>query len=186
MAIARAAEEVRCAVYTRVSTPDQAKGDFSSIDNQREMAEAYIRSQGWDAADTMYDDRGFSGGSLERPALDRLLQDARDGHVDCIVVTKIDRLSRSLLDFARIVDVFDRHGVSFVSVTQRFDTSSPMGQLTLNMLLSFAQFERQMIAERTREKAPLVLIALRSAQLSLRAASLSFGKAQEPPSQFSW
>ncbi len=146
---------IRCAIYTRVSTPEQAEGDFSSIDNQREMAEAYIKSQagqGWVALDTRYDDRGFSGGTMERPALDRLLQDAQDSLVDCIVVTKIDRLSRSLLDFARIVDILDRHGVSFVSVTQQFDTSNSMGKLTLNILLSFAQFEREMIAERTREK----------------------------------
>ncbi len=146
---------IRCAIYTRVSTPEQAEGDFSSIDNQREMAEAYIKSQagqGWVALDERYDDRGFSGGTMERPALDRLLQDAQDRLVDCIVVTKIDRLSRSLLDFARIVDILDRHGVSFVSVTQQFDTLNSMGKLTLNILLSFAQFEREMIAERTREK----------------------------------
>lgn len=147
--------KVRCAIYTRVSTPEQAEGDFSSLENQREMAKAYIQaqaSQGWIALDTRYDDAGFSGGNVDRPALDLLLRDAEDGCVDCIVVTKIDRLSRSLLDFARIADILDRHSVSFVSVTQQFDTSNSMGQLTLNMLLSFAQFERQMIAERTREK----------------------------------
>jgi site-specific DNA recombinase len=148
-------EAVRCAIYTRVSTPDQANGDFSSLDNQREMAEAYIRSQaskGWTRLETRYDDAGFSGGTMERPALDRLLHDSEDGFVDCIVVAKIDRLSRSLLDFTRIVDILDRHGVGFVSVTQQFDTSSSMGKLTLNILLSFAQFEREMIGERTREK----------------------------------
>jgi site-specific DNA recombinase len=146
---------VRCAIYTRVSTPEQAQGDFSSIDNQREMAEAYIRSQAgqeWVALNERYNDCGFSGGTLERPALDRLLADAQAGRVDCIVVNKIDRLSRSLLDFARIVDILDRHGVGFVSVTQQFDTSSSMGKLTLNILFSFAQFEREMISERTREK----------------------------------
>jgi site-specific DNA recombinase len=152
MAVAKAAEQVRCAIYTRVSTPDQAGGNFSSLDNQREMADAYILSQGWGTVGQQYNDAGFSGSTLERPALDRLLRDAQDGLVDCIVVTKIDRLSRSLLDFARIVDVLDRHGVSFVAVTQQFDTSTPMGKLTLNVLLSFAQFEREMIAERTREK----------------------------------
>ncbi len=146
---------VRAAIYCRVSTIDQAEGNFTSLDNQREMSETYIQSQarqGWIVLDTRYDDAGFSGGNVDRPALDRLLRDAEGGRVDCIVVTKIDRLSRSLLDFARIADILDRHKVSFVSVTQQFDTSNSMGQLTLNMLLSFAQFERQMIAERTREK----------------------------------
>jgi site-specific DNA recombinase len=147
--------DVRCGIYTRVSTPEQAEGDFSSIDNQRQMSEAYIQSQagqGWIALDERYNDCGFSGGTMERPALDRLLRDAQDGLVDCIVVTRIDRLSRSLLDFARIVDVLDRHDIGFVSVTQQFDTSNSMGKLTLNILFSFAQFEREMIAERTREK----------------------------------
>ena len=137
--MAVAAKTIRAAIYTRVSTPDQAEGEFSSIDNQREMAEAYIRSQGWTAVDQAYDDRGFSGGTMERPALDRLLQDACQSVIDCIVVTKIDRLSHSLLDFGRIVDLLDRRGASFVSVTQQFDTSSSMGKLTLNILLSFAQ-----------------------------------------------
>jgi len=147
--------KVRCAIYTRVSTPEQAEGDFTSLDNQREMAEAYIQSQagnGWVILDEQYNDAGFSGGTINRPALDQLLQDAEANKVDCIVVTKIDRLSRSLLDFARIADILDRHDVVFVSVTQQFDTSNSMGKLTLNMLLSFAQFEREMIAERTREK----------------------------------
>ena len=146
---------VRAAIYTRVSTPEQAEGDFTSLDNQREMSEAYIQSQasqGWILLNTRYDDAGFSGGNVNRPALDRLLRDAEDGAIDCIVFTKIDRLSRSLLDFSRIVDTLNRYGVSFVSVTQQFDTSNSMGKLTLNMLLSFAQFEREMIAERTREK----------------------------------
>jgi site-specific DNA recombinase len=146
---------VRCAIYTRVSTLGQAEGDFTSLDNQREMAAAYIRSQaaqGWIPLETKYDDAGFSGGTMERPALDRLLRDAQDRLVDCIVVAKIDRLSRSLLDFSRIVDVLDHNDVGFVSVTQQFDTSNSMGKLTLNILLSFAQFEREMIAERTREK----------------------------------
>lgn len=146
---------VRAAIYTRVSTKNQGEGDFTSLDNQREMAEAYVQSQadqGWIALDTRYDDAGFSGGNVDRPALDRLLRDAKNGAMDCIVFTKIDRLSRSLLDFSRIVDILNRSGVSFVSVTQQFDTSNSMGKLTLNMLLSFAQFEREMIAERTREK----------------------------------
>lgn len=146
---------VRCAIYTRVSTADQAEGDFSSLDNQRESAEAYIRSQksnGWQVLPTRYDDGGYSGGTVERPALTKLLEDVEKGLIDTVVVYKVDRLSRSLVDFGRMMEVLDRHGVSFVSVTQQLDTSSSMGKLTLNILLSFAQFEREIIAERTRDK----------------------------------
>lgn len=145
----------RCAIYTRVSTAGQAEGDFSSIDNQRESAEAYIKSQaesGWSTVSTRYDDAGWSGSNVERPALRQLLSDVAAGHIDVVVVYKIDRLSRSLLDFAQLIDRIEKAGASLVSVTQQFDTSSSMGKLTMNMLLSFAQFEREMIAERTRDK----------------------------------
>ncbi|HRT93994.1 MAG TPA: recombinase family protein [Planctomycetota bacterium] len=146
---------VRCAVYTRKSTDEGLEQDFNSLDAQRECAEAYImsqRSEGWVALPDRYDDGGFSGGNMERPALQRLLGDIELGKVDCVAVYKVDRLSRSLLDFARIIEVFDQHGVSFVSVTQQFNTATSMGRLILNVLLSFAQFEREMIAERTRDK----------------------------------
>ena len=146
---------VRCASYTRVSTPDQANGDFTSIDNQREACAAYIASQkheGWTNLPESYDDTGFSGGNLERPALARLLADIEAGLVDCIVVYKVDRLSRSLLDFARLVEVLDAHSVSFVSVTQPINTADSAGRLMLNVLLSFAQYERELIADRTSDK----------------------------------
>ena len=146
---------VRCAIYTRKSTDEGLEQEFNSLDAQREAAEAYIASQkheGWVALPDRYDDGGFSGGNMERPALQRLLDDIEAGRVDCVAVYKVDRLSRSLLDFARIIEVFDQHGVSFVSVTQQFNTATSMGRLILNVLLSFAQFEREMIAERTRDK----------------------------------
>ncbi len=146
---------VRCAVYTRKSTEEGLDSDFSSLDAQREAGEAYIASQrheGWTCLPDRYDDGGFSGGTMDRPALRRLLADVEAGKVDTICVYKVDRLSRSLLDFARIIGTLDAHGVSFVSVTQQFNTSSSMGRLTLNVLLSFAQFERETIAERTRDK----------------------------------
>jgi len=146
---------VRCAVYTRKSTDEGLDSDFNSLDAQRESAEAYILSQrheGWEALPEHYDDGGYSGGSLERPGLQRLLDDIEAGSVDCVVVYKLDRLSRSLLDFVKMIEVFDRKGVSFVSVTQRFDTSTSMGRLMLNILLSFAQFEREIIGERIRDK----------------------------------
>jgi DNA invertase Pin-like site-specific DNA recombinase len=136
---------LRCAIYTRVSTDAGLEQEFNSLDNQREAAEAYIKSQaheGWRCLPARYDDGGFSGGSLERPALQRLLDDIRAGLVDVIVVYKVDRLTRSLADFAKLVDLFDEQEVSFVSVTQSFNTTSSMGRLTLNVLLSFAQFER--------------------------------------------
>ncbi|MBD3334313.1 MAG: recombinase family protein [Candidatus Eisenbacteria bacterium] len=148
-------ETVRCAVYTRKSTDEGLDNGFSSLDAQREAAEAYIASQkqeGWTCLPDLYDDGGFSGGTMDRPALKRLLADAEAGKVDCAVVYKVDRLSRSLLDFARIIEVLDQHGATFVSVTQQFATDTSIGRLTLNMLLSFAQFEREIIAERTRDK----------------------------------
>lgn len=146
---------VRCAIYTRKSTEENLNLDFNSLDAQREAAEAYIKSQqsvGWTCLDDRYDDGGFSGGNIDRPAFQRLMADVEDGKVDCIVVYKIDRLSRSLMDFARIMESLEQHGVSLVSVTQQFNTTTSMGRLTLNILLSFAQFEREIISERTRDK----------------------------------
>ena len=149
---------VRCAIYTRKSTEEGLDQDFNSLDAQREAAEAFIQSQrheGWQVLPDRYDDGGYSGGSMDRPALQRLLSAVETRHVDCIVVYKVDRLSRSLLDFAKLMDVFDRHSVSFVSVTQQFNTTNSLGRLTLNILLSFAQFEREIISERTRDKLSL-------------------------------
>jgi site-specific DNA recombinase len=149
------AKRVRCAIYTRKSSEEGLNQDFNSLDAQRESGEACIASQkneGWVCLPDRYDDGGFSGGSMERPALDRLLKDIEAGRIDCVVVYKVDRLSRSLMDFARIMEAFDRKGVSFVSVTQQFNTTSSMGRLTLHILLSFAQFEREIIGERIRDK----------------------------------
>lgn len=146
---------VRCGIYTRKSSDDGLDREFTTLDNQREAAEAYIRSQrheGWKVLPDRYDDGGFSGGNLDRPALKRLLSDIEAGRVQRIVVYKIDRLSRSLLDFARLAEFFEKHGASVVSITQQLDTSTSMGRLTLNMLLSFAQFEREMVSDRTRDK----------------------------------
>jgi len=146
---------VRCAIYTRKSTDEGLDQEFNSLDAQREAAEAYIKSQeheGWVCLPQRYDDGGFSGGNMERPALGRLLADIEAGEIDCVVVYKVDRLSRSLLDFARMMETFERHEVSFVSVTQQFNTATSMGRLVLNVLLSFAQFEREIISERTRDK----------------------------------
>nr|WP_295469288.1 recombinase family protein [Mesorhizobium sp.] len=146
---------LRCAVYTRKSTEDGLEQEFNSLDAQREACAAYIASQvglGWKLVPDRYDDGGISGGTLERPALQRLLQDIRDRKIDVVVVYKIDRLTRSLADFAKIVEVFDVAGASFVSVTQQFNTTTSMGRLTLNVLLSFAQFEREVTAERIRDK----------------------------------
>jgi site-specific DNA recombinase len=146
---------LRCAIYTRKSTEEGLDQDFNSLDAQRESAEAFIKSQaaeGWTCLPEHYNDGGFTGGNMERPALKRLLADVEAGRVDIVVTYKVDRLSRSLLDFARIMAVFDARGVSFVSVTQQFSTTSSMGRLTLNILLSFAQFEREIISERTRDK----------------------------------
>lgn len=158
MSVAAAQTQVdrrRCAIYTRKSTDEGLDQDFNTLDAQREAGEAYIasqRHQGWESLLDRYDDGGFTGANVERPALQRLMADIEEGKIDAVVVYKVDRLSRSLLDFARLVEVFDRHGVAFVSVTQQFDTASSMGRLILNVLLSFAQFEREMIAERTRDK----------------------------------
>ena len=147
--------KLRCAVYTRKSTEEGLDKEFNSLQAQREACEAYIasqRSEGWALVRDPYDDGGFSGGTLERPALKQLLADIEEGLVDVVVVYKIDRLSRSLMDFSKLVEVFDRAGVTFVSVTQSFNTTTSMGRLTLNILLSFAQFEREVIAERVRDK----------------------------------
>ena len=152
---ARITRKIRCAVYTRKSSEDGLDQSFNSLDAQREACEAYVTSQkseGWVLLRDHYDDGGVSGGTLERKALQRLLEDVEAGLVDVIVVYKIDRLSRSLADFAKLVDIFDRHSVTFVSVTQSFNTQTSMGRLTLNMLLSFAQFEREVTAERIRDK----------------------------------
>src|SRR5216110_2441478 len=145
----------RCAIYTRKSSEEGLEQEFNSLQAQSEACEAYIRSQrheGWVLARTRYDDGGFSGGNMERPALQQLLADIQEGRIDIIVVYKVDRLTRSLADFARLVEIFDAQGVSFVSVTQQFNTTSSMGRLTLNVLLSFAQFEREVTSERIRDK----------------------------------
>ncbi|CAA7615196.1 recombinase family protein [Magnetospirillum sp. SS-4] len=147
--------KLRCAVYTRKSTEEGLEMEFNSLDAQRESCEAYVASQkaeGWVLVPTHYDDGGFSGGTLERPGLRRLLADIEAGLVDVVVVYKIDRLSRSLMDFSKLVEVFDRNDVTFVSITQSFNTTTSMGRLTLNILLSFAQFEREVIGERVRDK----------------------------------
>jgi site-specific DNA recombinase len=146
---------VRCALYTRKSTEEGLEQEFNSLDAQREAGEAYVASQkgeGWTCLPIRYDDGGFTGGNMERPALRRLLSDIEAGQVDAVVVYKVDRLSRSLLDFARMMATFDQRQVSFVSVTQQFNTATSMGRLVLNVLLSFAQFEREIISERTRDK----------------------------------
>ena len=148
-------DKLRCAIYTRKSSEEGLEQEFNSLHAQREACEAYIasqRSEGWVLVRDQYDDGGISGGTLERPGLKRLLEDIEDGLVDVVVVYKIDRLSRSLADFAKLVEVFDRNGVTFVSVTQSFNTTTSMGRLTLNILLSFAQFEREVTAERIRDK----------------------------------
>jgi|SRR4051794_20347004 len=145
----------RCAIYTRVSTDQGLEQDFNSLDAQYDASQAYIRSQahaGWTLIRSKYDDGGFSGGHTDRPALQRLLDDIQAGKVDIIVVYKVDRLTRSLADFAKLVELFDRHAVSFVSVTQQFNTTTSMGRLTLNVLLSFAQFEREVTSERIGDK----------------------------------
>jgi site-specific DNA recombinase len=146
---------LRCAVYTRKSSEEGLEQSFNSLDAQREACEAFISSQrheGWKALPNRYDDGGYSGGSMERPALKRLLQDIEAGKVNVIVVYKVDRLTRSLADFAKIVEALDAKRVSFVSVTQQFNTTTSMGRLTLNILLSFAQFEREVTGERIRDK----------------------------------
>ena len=145
----------RCAIYTRKSSEDGLEQEFNSLDAQREACLAYITSQrheGWKALPTHYDDAGFSGGTLNRPAVQRLLADIRAGRIDLVVIYKVDRLTRSLADFAKLVEIFDAHRVSFVSITQHFNMTTSIGRLTLNMLLSFAQFEREVTGERIRDK----------------------------------
>ena len=148
-------EVIRCAIYTRKSTEEGLEQEFNSLDAQRESAEAFISSQrheGWVCLPDRFDDGGFTGGNMERPALKRLIADIEAGKIDCVIVYKVDRFSRSLLDFSRMIDLFEKHAISFVSVTQQFNTSHSMGRLTLNILLSFAQFEREIISERTKDK----------------------------------
>ena len=152
---ARGSTRLRCAIYTRKSSEEGLEQDFNSLDAQREACEAFIASQkheGWSILPEMYDDGGFSGGTIERPAFQRLLMDVGQGKIDVVVVYKVDRLTRSLSDFAKIVEIFDKRNVSFVSVTQQFNTTTSMGRLTLNILLSFAQFEREVTGERIRDK----------------------------------
>src|SRR4029450_13274674 len=152
---AKGKKTIRCAIYTRVSTDQGLEQDFNSLDAQYDASRAYIRSQTharWTLIRTKYEDGGFSGGNTDRPALQRLLADVRAGKIEVIVVYKVDRLTRSLADFAKLVELFDKHGVSFVSVTQQFNTTTLMGRLTLNVLLSFAQFEREVTSERIRDK----------------------------------
>jgi site-specific DNA recombinase len=151
----RPAKKLRCAIYTRKSSEEGLDQAFNSLDAQREACAAFIVSQkheGWMLSPTLYDDGGFSGGTMERPALKRLMADIEAGQIDVIVVYKVDRLTRALSDFAKLVEVFDRRGVSFVSITQQFNTTTSMGRLTLNVLLSFAQFEREVTGERIRDK----------------------------------
>ena len=148
-------KKIRCGIYTRTSSDEGLDQEFNSLDAQREACESYIASQkreGWILAPDHYEDGGFSGGTLKRPALQRLLGDIEAGAIDCVVVYKIDRLSRALVDFTKLVEAFDQHGVTFVSITQSFSTTTSMGRLTLNILLSFAQFERETITERIRDK----------------------------------
>jgi DNA invertase Pin-like site-specific DNA recombinase len=148
-------QKIRCAIYTRKSCEEGLEQEFNSLDAQRASAENYISSQaheGWVLVNDHYDDGGFSGGNLERPALQRLFQDIREGKIDCIIVYKIDRLTRSLLDFSKIIQLLDEHNVSFVSVTQSFNTANSMGRLMLNVLLSFAQYERELTSERIKDK----------------------------------
>jgi site-specific DNA recombinase len=148
---------IRCAIYTRKSTEEGLQQEFNSLDAQREAGEAFITSQkheGWQVVPAHYDDGGYTGANMDRPGLQSILADVDRKAVDCVVVYKVDRLSRSLLDFSKIMERFDKSGISFVSVTQQFNTTNSMGRLTLNILLSFAQFEREIISERTRDKPP--------------------------------
>lgn len=155
LSVVPAPKPARCAIYTRKSTEDGLNQDFNSLDAQRESAEAYILSQrheGWTLVPTQYSDGGYTGANIERPGVRQLLADIEAGLVDCVVVYKVDRLSRSLIDFSKMMELFEKHGVCFVSVTQQFNTNTSLGRLTLNILLSFAQFEREIISERTRDK----------------------------------
>src|ERR1700735_990879 len=152
---ASSVKTVRCAIYTRKSTEHGLEQEFNSLDAQREACEAYIKSQasqGWKCLPQHYDDPAYSGGNLDRPALTKLLADIEAGKIDVVVVYKIDRLTRSLADFAKLVEAFDAKSISFVAVTQQFNTTTSMGRLTLNILLSFAQFERELASERVRDK----------------------------------
>ena len=145
----------RCAIYTRKSSEEGLEQEFNSLHAQREACEAFVKSQagaGWRLVKNAYDDGGLSGGTMERPALQRLMSDLNQGLINVVVVYKVDRLTRSLADFAKLIELFDAHAVSFVSVTQSFNTTTSMGRLTLNILLSFAQFEREVIGERVRDK----------------------------------
>ncbi|MGA3231126.1 MAG: recombinase family protein [Candidatus Binatus sp.] len=147
----------RCAIYTRKSSEEGLEQDYNSLHAQREACEAFIRSQageGWKLIKTAYDDGGFSGGTTERPAVQQLMSHIREGSIDVVVVYKVDRLTRSLADFARMVELFDAHGVSFVAVTQQFNTTTSMGRLTLNVLLSFAEFEREVIGNVSATRLP--------------------------------
>lgn len=143
---------LRCAVYCRVSSDDRLEQDFNSLHNQRGCGEAYIKSQNWICLPEAYDDPGFTGANTDRPALQRLLADIQAGGIDCVIVQRVDRLTRSLMDFHRIIELFDRHGVCFVSATQPISSANSMGRLMLNVLLSFAQFERELISDRTKDK----------------------------------
>ena len=148
-------KNIRCAIYTRVSTSEGLEQEFTSLDNQRESAESYIQSQkseGWVILPEYYDDPGYTGANTDRPALQKLISDIKEGKIDSVVTYKVDRLSRSLLNFSQLLEFFDQNNVTFVSVTQAFNTNTSMGRLTLNILLSFAQFEREIISERTRDK----------------------------------
>ena len=148
-------KKIRCAIYTRKSTEEGLEQDFNSLDAQREACEAYIKSQmheGWILLEKQYNDGGYSGGTMERPAFKELLKDIENDEIDIVVVYKVDRLTRSLMDFSKIIDIFDNHNASFVSITQHFNTTTSMGRLTLNILLSFAQFEREVTGERIRDK----------------------------------
>jgi len=148
-------KQLNCAIYTRVSTADGLEQDFTSLDSQRESAESYIASQkneGWTLLPELYDDAGFTGANTDRPALQKLIANIKEKKIDCVIVYKVDRLSRSLLDFSKLLEFFDQSNVTFVSITQHFNTQNSMGRLTLNILLSFAQFEREIISERTRDK----------------------------------
>src|SRR3954470_24358015 len=151
----KSGKRIRCAIYTRKSTDEGLDQAFNSLDAQREACAAFVLSQkheGWTVLPDLYDDGGYSGGTMERPALVRLIGDIEAGRVDVIMVYKVDRLTRALSDFAQLVEVFDRRGVSFVSITQQFNTTTSMGRLTLNVLLSFTEFEREVIGERVRDK----------------------------------
>ncbi len=148
-------KKIRCAIYTRKSTEEGLEQDFNSLDAQREACESYIKSQkheGWSLLTKKYDDGGYSGGTMDRPAFKQLLQDIENDEIDIVVVYKVDRLTRSLMDFSKIIEVLDKHNASFVSITQHFNTTTSMGRLTLNILLSFAQFEREVTGERIRDK----------------------------------